>query len=401
MNRAIRRLRPHTSKAISEAVAGMPGVLDLTVGAPYFGPPRALLDSLSGLLASGIARPTEHDHYAPARGVVALRDAIAVESREVNGCVIDPDTQVLVTNGAAEGIWTAILACTDGGDEVLLPDPCYMLYEPIIHCLGRRAVRIPAGARYDFRLDPDVVAHVASKRASALIVNTPANPTGVCLDRLEIEALGRVAEQNDMLVIADEVLGPFCYAQPHLSIGRLLAPDRVVTVNSFSKRYGMTGWRLGWMTGSPGAIEVATKAHTFMTLAVNHVLQAAVARVMLLPEVRQESERHAREVGGATLRLHRDLMATELFTPAPPPDGGFYLFLDYRPLTDALGPRSSEAVARVLLRAAAVAVVPGSAFGREGEGYLRFSAAGAGEHLDRVQARLEGLVHAARALPQD
>jgi aspartate/methionine/tyrosine aminotransferase len=397
VNRDLVATPPHPSKRISDAVAANPDVVNLTVGEPSFGAPAAFLDRLSALVADGRGDPAgEYNRYAHSRGVAALRRAIAASYRSRYGLAVDPDTQLLVTHGAAEAIWLTVFTLTNPGDEVLMTDPCYMLYEPITVSLGRRPVRLRTSAGGGFRLSPEQVEEAAGDRARLLLLNSPNNPTGCVYDAGTLAALHAVAAARELTVMHDEVFDDYSYAGAHVpALAMDPQAERTVMVNSFSKRYGMTGWRLGWMLAAPAVVAEATKAHTYLSLSLGTAIQEAAAGIVGDEAVEREVRAHAevmRERGRGFLDRLREIAGFGS-VPAEPPGGGFYLFVPIGELAGRLGldrePGSiSIAVADLLLRTAGVAVVPGNGFGPGGEGYVRMSYAAPQERLDLALDRL-------------
>lgn len=396
MNRDLLATRPHPSKRISDAVAANPDVVNLTVGEPSFGAPAAFLDRLAAVVAGGRGDPAgDYNRYAHSRGVPTLRRAIAESYRRRYGLAVDPEAQLLVTHGAAEAIWLTVFAHTGPGDEVLMTDPCYMLYEPITVSLGRRPVRLRTTAADGFRLLPEQVEEAAGDRARLLLINSPNNPTGGVYDGDTMAALHAAAARHGLTVMHDEVFDDYSYSDPHVPLLKEdPAAERTVMVNSFSKRYGMTGWRLGWLLAAPAVVTEATKAHTYLSLSLGTAIQEAAAGIVGDEAVEREVRAHAgvmRERGRGFLGRLREIDGFGS-VPAEPPGGGFYLFVPVAELAERLGVDAcgsvSTAVADVLLRRAGVAVVPGIGFGPAGEGYVRMSYAAPQEKLDLALERL-------------
>jgi aspartate/methionine/tyrosine aminotransferase len=400
VNTSLAATRPHRSKQISDAVAAAPDILDLTVGEPSYRPPVQLLETVAELTAERPEEPSaRYNRYAHVRGASELRDAIAGWYACAHGLDIDPESEILVTHGAAEAIWLTVFTLTDPGDEIILPDPCYMLYEPITSSLGRIPVRVPTRAEDGFALDPAAVERAAGPRTRLLIVNSPANPTGAVTERALLGALVATAAEHGFHLLHDEVFDCFAYGAEH--VPALALPgggETVVLANSFSKRFGMTGWRLGWLVGPPALVAEAVKAHTFVTLGVATLIQQAAATALADPQVEREVAVHAKRMRARGLRLLADLSPLGFSCPAPP-RGGFYLFARADELAERLDPRDgsrSEAVASFLLQEARVAVVPGPAFGPAGEGYVRFSYAAPQHVVDLAVRRMAAVLRPAR-----
>ncbi|QUQ65401.1 pyridoxal phosphate-dependent aminotransferase [Kutzneria sp. CA-103260] len=394
MNGALRALAPHSSKRISEYAQRHPGTVDLTVGLPAFGPPRSFNERLAMVSSgpSGSARP--EDRYAHSRGAIELRAAIAQVYKSEQGIDLDPDSQLLVTNGAAGALWIAVLTLTEPGDEVLLADPAYMIYPPMIELLGRRVVRVPTSPADGFLLHVSDLNKHLTQRSRVIVVNSPGNPTGRVSSGDELAELCAFAAEHGLYVVHDEVLDRFAYGIEHRSVIALDRHGLGVAVNGLSKRFGMSGWRIGWMAGSPAVIAEAAKAHTFFMLAVSHAVQLAAATALLDPEADNEVSAHAVEIRRRGELFLADLAQIPGLGETALPDGGFYAFVDVGEFARLRGIRAQEsigaAVADYLLHECGVAVVPGTAFGRAGESFVRMSFAGSSEQLDRAIERLAG-----------
>ena len=387
MNRDLLAVRPHASRTISDAVRDRCDVVDLTVGVSDFGPP----DLVRRAMAAAVASPSALDRYEHAQGHPALREAIAERCRRRYG-TDQRAADVLVTQGAAEALWLSVFAFTSPGDGVLLPDPGYMLYGAVVDALGRRALRVPTTHTDGFRMTPRAVIAALAAPATMLILNSPANPTGATYSADQVAELIHVAAAHDLVVVHDEVFDDFCWAQDHVPAALVAPPHAdVVMVNSMSKRYGMTGWRVGWMTGPPDLIAAASKAHTFLTLASPSHVQAALSQAVTDPAVAAEVASHRTSVRERMERTAAALVALPgVDLGASRPGGGFYLFPRVAGIEVPAGdhPTHGEAVADHLLRTCGVAVVPGIVFGPSGGDHVRVSVAGAESALDTALARL-------------
>jgi aspartate/methionine/tyrosine aminotransferase len=389
VNQSLTATPVHQSTRISEYAARNPGTIDLTVGLPSYGPPAIIRAALREALDRGGDEATAHDRYAPVRGVAALREAIADLYARTSRMSIDPSSEIVVTHGAAGGLWLAVLTATDPADEVLLLDPCYMLYEPIVTVLGRVAVRVPTAGDNGFSPDPDTVRSRVSPRTRLMVLNSPANPTGTVLEApllVELAVGARIAY--------DEVLDAFSYAAPHSRL-HMLAPDVSITINSLSKRFGMAGWRIGWMIADPAFIAEAAKAQTFNTLSVSHIVQQASAVGLADRSTDAEVAGHAETIRRQGERFLADLESVPLIEP-PRVAGGFYAFVNVGRLARHLDPLwdpgsgapAGQIVADALLATVQVAVVPGPAFGAYGRDYIRISFPGPVDRLDEAVRRL-------------
>jgi aspartate/methionine/tyrosine aminotransferase len=393
VNRALLSTRPHVSKTISDAVRGCPDVIDLTVGVSDFGPPHRVRTAL--VEAAGPQADRSLDRYADARGLPALRDAIAERYLRRYGLRLPP-ASILVTHGAAEALWLAVLSFTNPGDEIVLLDPCYMLYASVVQALDRRAVRLPTRPEDGYRIDPRGLAEAITMRTALLILNSPANPTGAVQPVDTFRAVVETARARDVIVVHDEVFDDMVWSHPHIPALAFSDDSRgVVVVNSMSKRMGMTGWRLGWLAGDAELVEAALRAHTLSVLATCAPVQHAVSVALNDPETLVEIDRHGREMMHRVLEARAELSTLPGFElPGPEPGGGFYLFPRVRDVARdrRANETQGEAVARLLLERCRVALVPGIAFGPSGADHVRLSVAGSpallGEALDRVRKTL-------------
>ncbi len=292
MNTFLASIAPHPSKRISDAVRGNSAILDLTVGVSDFGPPPKFAEEMIAMLSYSNERTRDIHVYADSRGHADLRRAIVRRYRARYGMEFDADTQVLVTHGGAEAIWLTVFALTNLGDAVLIPDPSYMLYAPIVKTLGRKPILLPTSASEGFILQPDVLLAKAVAKPKLLLFNSPCNPTGAVYSRPALETISSIARQMKLYVMHDEVFDDVIFADNHLPLSQVDPNcDNIILINSISKRYGMSGWRLGWLIAAPEIISAAAKSHTYQTLAVGTLLQRAVAAVL----DDQNSDQYVRE----------------------------------------------------------------------------------------------------------
>ncbi len=403
LNRDLLAIRPHPSKAIADAAMDDPTIVNLAIGEASYGAPAKVLDSLMALISQRASHSSPRfNRYAHSRGAATLRIAIADRYRRLYRVEVDPETQVLVTHGAAEAIWLAVFTLTNTGDEVLIPDPSYVLYEGIPSSLGRRTVRLATTAEGGFRFGADDLRRAVTAKTRLLILNSPANPTGVMYDAAALEAILAVAREAGIHVLHDEVFDKITFDQAHVPLVQLdPGLQHTIMANSLSKMFGMTGWRLGWMVASPEIVAQALKAHTYMTLAVVNVLQEAVAEALNDPLVEREVEAN---VAALRARIQRATLALEAMGgfsfPAGPPQGGFYLFPRVERLPAILdapeAASAGEAVALHLMTRSKVAVVPGNAYGPSGNRHIRLVAAVPDEILDEGLERIRRSIGPAR-----
>lgn len=401
MNPDLLAVLPHTSKRISELARQQPDVLDLTVGESRFGPPPAVIDVLVEQLRRNGAAPSP---YSAAAGELSLRHGVAEYVKRATNVGLDPTSEVLITHGAAEAIWLTVFALTPPGGSVLLGDPAYTLYERTIRALGRTPVRVASRPEQDGEMRAEDIERALTSRTKLLILNSPENPTGVVYRPSSIRALVDLCREAGVYIAHDEVFDFMTYGAKHLSALAASGDRRhVLSINSFSKRFGITGWRMGWLVADPSCMREIIKAHTFFSLACAAPLQAALGEALGAPET-QELLRSRTAAFSAVMRTAEARLRELGFrTFAGTPRGGFYLFLDVtaalerlrasRPLResynfDSTVRSSGDLVAEILLKEYRVAVVPGSAFGRNGDPCIRISVAGSPEVVEGAIARL-------------
>lgn len=392
MNRALDLLAPAPAAVVLDGYPGDEPLVDLAAGTPWYGPPESFRAAMTALVEPGSGELRDHDRYAPARGAPALREAIARLYRDEHGLVLDPDRQVLVTQGATGAVWTVVLATTSAGDDVVLPNPCYSLYEPIVTALGRRPVRVTGDPEHGFLLAPEDLRGVITTRTRLLLLNSPVNPTGAVYRRERLEALADVAADAGLTVAHDEVLDQFSWRQPHVPLLSLGRPG-MVTINSLSKRLGITGWRIGWVAGDREVVDAAARFHPLLSIAVGHAAQVAAATALAAPDAARVLAERVAEVRAAGTAFLSALSGVPGFT-ARMPDGGVYAFADVTELAERFAIAADQpdvGVAKLLRDRCGVAVLPGSAFGSAGAGRVRISLAAPAARLVTAARRLERL----------
>ena len=349
-------------------------VISLGVGEPDYVTPepirRAALDSIE----------RGETHYTSNYGLPRLREALAAQLRDLYGVSYDPASEIVVTSGSSEAFDIALRALLDPGDEVLCPDPSYVAYEPAVVMAGGRFTPVPTHAAGEFRLDAADVAARAGERAKALLFGFPANPTGATMDRAALEAVAEVAAERDLAVVSDELYARLTYEGEHACFASIDGMrERTILIGGFSKAYAMTGWRVGWLAAPEPLAAAAMKVHQYVMMSAPTAAQyAAIAAI-------ERGEGFVAEMLAEYDRRRR-LMVDGLHAvglPAFRPRGAFYAFPDVR----ATG-MSSAVFSERLLAEERVAVVPGSAFGACGEGYVRACYASGYEQIERALERI-------------
>ncbi|CAN5790703.1 arginine--pyruvate transaminase AruH [soil metagenome] len=334
-------------------------VILLTIGDPDFATPSPIIDTAIASLRQG------RTHYTPSLGEMPLRTAIAAHHQKTSGQATT-SANVAVVAGAQCGLYVAAMAVLQTGDEVILPEPVYSTYEPVVGATGATPVYVKLRRELGFHFDPVEMAAAITPRTRAILINTPHNPTGAMLHPEELEALADLSTRHDLWIISDEVYSNFSYTRPHLSPANLPAlAERSIVISSLSKSHAMTGWRLGW-TIAPAEL-------------TNHIGNLLAAMLFGQPPFIQDAALHAltHELAEAkqmrdTYRARRNLVCTALNEAGNvncyEPEGGMYVLVDVRKTG-----MSSYDFGHALLEAEKVGLLPGEAFGTTLAGYLRLS----------------------------
>ncbi len=349
-------------------------VLDLATGDPDFATPEPIRAAAKAALDAG------DTHYVSPSGVPALRDAIAAKLMADNGIEVAA-SQVLVTPGGKAALFVAIQALVEPGVEVLLPEPAWVSFRPMVELAGGTVRSVPLGP--NFRLTRVALEAAVTPKARLLIVNSPCNPTGRVLDDDERAAIVDTAIAHDLIVLSDEIYERVIYP-PHRHVSLASLPgmaERTLTVNGFSKAYAMTGWRIGYLAGPADMVAAAAKVHGHSATCLSGFGQAGALAALNSPRSLVDDM-----VGAWARRRQLICMAINAMNGfrCPLPDGAFYAFVDVR----GTGLRA-QAVAAALLERHQVAVVPGTAFGEAGEGFIRLSFATSDETLERALRSFE------------
>jgi aspartate aminotransferase len=357
--------------------AGGHEIIHLEIGEPDFDTPSHIVEAGCRALREG------HTHYTPTAGIPELRAAIAADVASSRGIAVDPE-QVVVTPGGKPIMFFAILALVDEGDEVLVPNPSFPIYESMVNFVGGQPVFVPLRQENEFRFDLDEFREGLSERTKMVILNSPANPTGGVLTPEDIAGLADILhERPDVFILSDEIYSRLLYESPFASIASEpnLGPDgRTIILDGFSKTYAMTGWRLGYGVMPIPLAEQITKLQVNSNSCTNAATQYAGLEALAGPQ--DSVDRMLSE-----FRARRDLIVSGLNelpgVECVTPQGAFYAF----PRVANTG-HSAGTLADLLLEEAGVACLAGTAFGRYGEGHLRFSYANSRENISRALERM-------------
>lgn len=372
---AAQAMRPSGIRRFFDLAAEMPDCISLGVGEPDFKTPWAVREAGIESLELG------HTRYTSNAGLKELRIEISHYLERRFGLRYDPMSQVLITVGGSEAIDMCIRTLVQPGDEVIIPEPCFVCYEPITTLSGGVPVPVPCRAEDAFRLRADALAAAITPRTKLLIMPFPNNPTGAVMEKEDLEAIAQVLRGTNIMVLSDEIYAELTYGlQPHVSIASLPGmAERTVVVNGFSKTYAMTGWRLGYACGPAPILQVMTKIHQSAIMSAPTTSQYAA--ITALRDCDLEIDRMRDEYNMRRRLVVRSFneMGLHCFEPR----GAFYAF----PCIQSAGMTSEEFCTR-LLEKKHVAIIPGGAFGASGEGYARVSYAYSVEHLTEALKRI-------------
>ena len=372
-------LKPSGIRKFFDIVAEMDDVVSLGVGEPDFDTPWAVRDEGIYTLERG------KTFYTSNAGLMELRKEITVFLKKRTGVSYDPVHECLVTVGGSEAIDLAFRAMLNPGDEVLIPEPCYVSYTPCAILADGVPVPIPLQEKNEFRLTAGELEEHITEKTKILVLPFPNNPTGAVMRREDLEAVAKVCLEHDLYVVSDEIYSELTYTgEDHVSITQIPGMrERTILINGFSKAFAMTGWRLGYCCGPQEILSVMTKIHQFaiMCAPTNSQYAATVALRDCYGEVEKMREAYNQR---RRFLLHS---FRQMGLPCFEPFGAFYVF----PCIKEFG-MTAEEFATKLLEEQRVAVVPGDAFGASGEGYIRISYAYSLDALKEAVGRLETFV---------
>lgn len=357
-----------------ELTIGMDDIISLGVGEPDFVTPWHIREACIRSLEKG------YTMYTSNYGLLELREAISEYTKDY-GVVYSPESEILITVGVSEGFDLAIRAIVNPGDEVIIPEPCYVSYQACTMLAGGKPVPIATKVENDFKLLPEEIEERITKKTKALILSYPNNPTGAVMTKKELEAIADVVNEHDILVISDEVYDRLTYKGKHTCFAVLNGMrDRTIYLNGLSKSHAMTGWRVGYAACSPEIIEAMLKIHQYTALC------APITAQMGAIEALKRGEGPLKEMITEYNRRRRVIVKglNEIGLSCFEPKGAFYAF----PSIESTG-LSSEEFSEGLLKEEKVAVVPGDVFGDAGKGFVRCAYAASMDDIVEAVARME------------
>ncbi len=376
----VREIRFSGIRKFFDIAASMDGILSLSVGEPDFKTPFAIRKAAVRTLEKG--RTT----YTSNAGLIELREAIADYLKDRIDTVYDPKKEILVTVGGSEAIDASIRALVNPGDEILVPEPSFVCYAPLVTLAGGTAVPVETREEDLFRLTPELLLEKITPKTKALVLPYPNNPTGAVMRRSDLEKIAEVLRDRDIMVLSDEIYAELTYGgERHVSIAEIDGMrERTIVINGFSKAFAMTGWRLGFAAGPEPVMTQILKIHQYAIMCSPTVSQYAAVTAMR--DCRAEVDYMVNEYD-----LRRRLITDgfrRLGLSCFEPEGAFYVF----PCIRKTGLSSQEFCQRLIFEKR-VAVVPGDAFGASGEGYIRVSYAYSISHINTALERIGEFLH--------
>lgn len=378
LSQRVRNLKPSGIRKFFDIINTMPDVISLGVGEPDFVTPESIRQAGVRSIEQG------RTGYTSNYGMLELREEIAAMLQRRYDLSYSPKSEILVTVGVSEGVDLAMRAIVDPGDEVISPDPGYVAYEADILLAGGVPVPVPTYAQYDFGVRADEIAAAITPHTKMLLIGNPNNPTGAVVSRAELEGIAQLAVKHDLIVAIDEVYSRLVYSIDHLSIATMPGmQERTILLDGFSKAYAMTGWRIGFLAAPVHILEAMLKIHQYAIMCAGTAAQEAALEALRNGEAEVQAMHDDYE------RRGRMFVAglNNIGLPCCKPRGAFYAF----PYIGGTG-LTDEEFAEKLLFEEKVAVVPGSAFGAAGTGYVRSAYCTAYDQLEEALVRIERFV---------
>ncbi len=379
LSNVVKEIKPSGIRKFFDIAKTIDGAISLGVGEPDFDTPWHIREEGIYTLEQG------KTIYTSNQGLKELRIEISNYLERRYNLKYNYDSDILVTVGGSEAIDVALRAMINPLDEVIITTPCYVSYEPCCLLAGAKVKTIPLKNENEFRLTPEELEAAISDKTKILIINYPNNPTGAIMDYSDLEAISEVIIKHDLFVISDEIYSELSYYNNHVSIANIPnMKERCIVINGFSKSYSMTGWRLGYACGPKEIIAQMTKIHQFAIMCAPTNSQYAAIEAL------KNGDNDVKEMKDAYNERRRYVIyrLEEMGLPCFTPKGAFYVFPDIRKFR-----LSSEEFALKLLNEEKVVVVPGSAFGESGEGFIRISYAYSIDDLKKALERVERFIH--------
>ena len=382
LSKTVQQLAPSGIRRFFDIAARMQDVISLGVGEPDFATPWAIREAAIYSIERG------QTAYTSNWGLLELRQAISKHLQNLYNVEYNPDNEILVTVGVSEGMDLAMRAILDPGDEVIVPEPCYVSYKPCVQMAGGVPVVVRTLAENGFGVTIEAIEKVRTPRLKAILIGYPSNPTGGTMEEADLQKLVDYARQHNLFIISDEIYDRLVYKDKHTCVSSLPgAYERTILLNGFSKAYAMTGWRIGYACGPKDVIGAMMKIHSFTMLCASTMGQKAALEALTHGEsavqdmIQQYNQRRLLIVDGFN----------EMGLTCHTPKGAFYAF----PSITSTGLTSEDFVERLLF-GEKIAVVPGSAFGEAGTGFIRCSYANSLQNISTALSRIKNFVSSLR-----
>lgn len=375
LSRRVARLQPSGIREFFDIVATMDDVISLGIGEPDFVTPEPILEAGIRALQEG------ETHYTSNAGILELREAVSDYLSEKYHVGYDPDSEVVITVGVSEALYLAMTAIIEPGDEIIIPSPCFVSYQAEVTLAGGVPVEIPGKFERQFQPDPEEIRQAVTPRTKAIFIGYPNNPTGVVATKDALLEISRIAEEYDLVVISDEIYENLVYGVDHICFASLPGmKERTITLGGLSKSHAMTGWRVGYAAAPAKILQGLLRIHQYTIMSAPTVSQIAALEALrsgmkYAEEMRQKYDRRRRLIVNGL-----NAIGLETFEP----HGAFYAFPEV-----TVSGMDEETFARELLKEEKVAVVPGTAFGAGGEGFVRCSYATAYEEIEQALVRMD------------
>jgi aminotransferase len=370
----VQQIPPSGIRRFFDIAATMENVISLGIGEPDFVTPDTILEAGIASLRAG------HTHYTSNNGTIELRSGISKHLQRLYGVEYDPALELLITVGVSEAMYLALTAILNPGDEVIVPQPCFVSYAAEVSLAGGTPVPIATRVENNFQVTAQEIEAAITRRTKAVLIGYPNNPTGAVLERETLEAIARVAQKHDILIVSDEIYDRLVYGLEHTCVPSLPGMwERTILLGGFSKAYAMTGWRLGFAAAPPEILGAMKKIHQYTIMSAPTTAQDAALVALkhgdeAVEDMRQRYDRRRRLIVDGF-----NSIGLKCFEPR----GAFYAF----PSVRGSGMDDAEFAER-LLDEERVAVIPGRAFGIGGAGYVRCSYATAYEKIEQALERV-------------
>lgn len=378
ISQKVHSISPSGIRKFFDLLSSLEGVISLGVGEPDFVTPWHIREAATRSLEKG------YTMYTSNYGMLELRQELAKYLEHHYGVSYQPEREILVTVGVSEGLDLAVRAILNPGDEVIIPDPWYVSYPPCVILAGGTPVFVPVNKQNNFALKAEDVEPLINKQTKAILIGYPSNPTGAVTSREELVKIAKLAQKYNLLVISDEIYARLVYGVEHTCFASLPGvKEQTILLGGFSKAFAMTGWRIGYIAANEQLIEAMLKIHQYTMLCVPTMSQ--MAAIEALRSAEDDVAKMVKEYDRRRRFIVKKL--NEIGLPCFEPKGAFYAF----PSIEATG-MSSEEFAERLLMEERVAVVPGSAFGQCGEGFVRCCYATSLTNIEEALKRMERFV---------